>query len=250
MDNSNQTPPQEPVNNIPQQASNPVVEPQQAYVTPTPPPAKSKKPLLIIVIIVLLLLGVSAATWFVFAKKDNQDASTPQSSTISQASQATETSGKCAFIPKQNYQENEGLYGIWRERAKSVSFDVYLPCSMFNDFTIAELGISDENGGKVFLRFNRPEPEEGEDNLQDDTWFYVQAKSASDGCSTGCTKAGDTKFGPVLKNNQDDLYLTIGNSLIVWSFPPYDDSGDVKPMIDILNSLEKVDPQKLEFFNG
>ncbi len=246
MDNADQIPSQESTNNIPSQTPNPVVEPQQTIATTT----KSKK-LWLIIVIILLVLGAAAAAWFVFVKKDKQNIPVQQTANNNQTSRVSESSEKCAYIPKQNYQENEGLYGIWRERAKNMDFDVYLPCSMFKDFNVAELGISDENGGQVFLRFNRPEPEEGDDNLQDDTWFYVvQAQSVKGGCATGCTKTGDTKFGSVLKDNQGDLYLTVGNSLIKWSFPPYDDSGDMKPMLDILNSLQKVDPQKLEFFNG
>lgn len=249
MDNTNQTNPQEPINNLAPQPPSPVVEPQQTFVGPTP--TKSKKRMIIVAVVVLLLVAIGVTAWFVLSKKDKQSSSTPQPENTSQSSQVTSDSSGCAYIPKQNYQENEGLYGIWSERAKKVSFDVYLPCKIFKDFTIAELGISDENGGKVFLRFNRPEPEEGEDNLQDDTWFYIQAaSSATSGCKTGCSKAGDSKFGPIYKSSQDDLYLTINNALIIWSFPPYDDSGDVKPMLEIIDSLQKVDPQKLEFFNG
>lgn len=254
MDNTNQVPQQEPTDPPTPQPIGPVLEPQQQPIVsqPMPVPAKSKRGLVIIIALGLILGAGGLVSWFAFAKnnKSEQSSSTSQTENTTQSSQITSDSSGCAYIPKQNYQENEGLYGIWRERAKKVNFDVYLPCKIFKDFTIAELGISDENGGKVFLRFNRPEPEEGEDNLQDDTWFYIQAATATPECKTGCTKAGDSKFGPVYKNSQDDLYLTINNALITWSFPPYDDSGDIRPILEIIDSLQKVDPQKLEFFNG
>jgi hypothetical protein len=246
MDNTNQPPPQGPTNNLPPQAPSPVVESQQPIVAATLPPTNSKKRIVIILAIVLFLMA--AAAWFALSKEES---TTKEKGSNSQTSQVTGDSSKCAYIPKQNYPENEGLYGIWRERAKNIRFDVYLPCDMLKDFTVSELGISDENGGQIFLTFNRPDPEEGEDNLQNQTRFYVvQERSLNNECAIGCTKAGDTKFGPVLKNDQGDLYLTVGSSVIEWSYPPYDDSDDVKPMLDILNSLQKVDPQKLEFFNG
>jgi hypothetical protein len=270
MDNTDH-PPQEPINNLPSQPSSPVVEPQQTIVSSTLPPAKSKKSLVVTVLIISLLIIFigGAVTWFVFGKKEKQNSTPKQTTESSQASQVTENSGKCAYIPKQNYKENEGLYGTWRENAKKVDFDVYLPCKFHKDFNLYELGIAGGDSDEVvnvFLTFNRPDPESGEDGLPDDSNFYIRALPAqhqppskcidmfsitSKNIKTGtCQKAGDSKFGPVYKNDQGDLYITINNSLIIWSYQPYNDSGDVKPMLDIIDSLQKVDPSKLEFFIG
>ena len=238
MDNTN-TPAPGQVHNLPQQTPNPDIEPPQPFVQP--PQSKKARKLLIIILSVIIVVGFGAAAWLIFGKneKSNQN-SAPQST----------SPANCAYQPKQNYPENEGLYSIWRERAKNINFDVYLPCKFFEDFTIAELGVSDEAGGKVFLRFDRPDPPSGDDGLPDNSWFYVQASQEPSPCGASCFKAGDSKFGVVYKDNYEDLYLTVGKSLIVWSSPPYDETGNIEPMIDVLNSLQKIDPTKLEFFNG
>ena len=268
MDNTNQTTPQKPNNSQLPQPPSPVIGPQQTFVSTAPPPTKSKKRMVIIVVILLFLVAAGAAAWFVSDKQDKQNSTVQQTEKNSQTSQITEDSGKCAYIPKQNYQENEGLYGIWRENAKKVDFDVHLPCKFHKDFNLHELGIAGGDSDEVvnvFLTFNRPEPE-GEDGLSDDSGFYIRRlpsqhqppsqcidmfSTTSSSVETGfCTKVGDSNLGPVYENSKGDLYLIVNNSLIIWSSPPYDDSGDVKPMLDILNSLQKVDPAKLEFFNG
>jgi hypothetical protein len=257
MDNPNQPNPQEPINSLPPQPSTLVVEPQQSFVPPTPPPAKSKKRIVILVVIALFLMTAGAAAWFVAGKKDKQNPNTQQTADSSQKPQVTETSGKCAFIPKQNYKENEGLYSTWQKNAKKVDFDVYLPCSFPNGSVLHELGIAGGDSDEVVNVFLSLEPE---------SHFYVRALPSSiqppTSCmgdsgstfikvvATKCTKAGDSKFGPVYKTSSGNLSLTIGNSLIIWDYPPYDDSGDVKPLLEIINSLQKVDPLKLEFYNG
>lgn len=250
-------PPQEPINSLPPQPSTPVVEPQQVFIPPTSPPTKPKKRIAIIAAIILLVVVAGAAVWLVFVKKDKQDSAIQQTGKSSQTTKATENSGKCAFIPKQNYKENEDLYGVWRENAKKVDFDVYLPCEFPKDSVLHELGISGGDSDEVVNVFLSLEPE---------THFTIRAlppehqpptKCIDDFSTTSiklkivsCTKAGDSKYGAVYKTNSGDLSLVIGKSLVIWSFPSYDDSGDVKPMIEILNSIQKVDPAKLEFFNG
>lgn len=274
MDNSNQIPSPQLPNVQTIQTIGTEIEPQQPAVSPpTPSKEKSKRRLLLIIALGLVIIAAGVVGWLVFSNnKSQQNSSTQQSENTSQTSQVTESTEGCAFVPKQNYPENEGLYGIWRENAKKVDFNVYLPCKFHADFNVSELGI---NGGddnevvNVFLRFNRPEPESGEDGLQDDSYFYVRSlptqhqppsdcigpfyitgPNSTDPKTAICEKAGNSKFGPVYKNSDGDLYITIDNTLIIWSFPPYDDSGDIQPMLEIIDSLQKVDPAKLEFFNG
>lgn len=270
MDDPNKTPQQEPVNTQPQQPAGPVFTPQSPIVSsPTSRPGKQKRGILIVLI--LILAAASAGAWFVFAKnnKNSQNTTTEQLTDTVQPSPITGNTEECAFLPEQNYQENEGLYGTWRERAKNVNFDVYLPCAFHKDFMLQQLGIAGGDSDEVvnvFLTFNRPDPEEGDDGLPDDSYFHIRALPArhqpptscfSSLMSTGkeietssCEKVGDSKFGAVYENNKGDLLLAINNSLIIWTSPPYDDSGDVWPLVKILDSLQKVDPQKLEFFNG
>lgn len=268
MDPASQPSPPLPNNDL-QSDPLPVQErPQQPFSQNTVPPAGSKRPLIYILFAILLLGGLGFAAWMLFAEKDTTTPNQNLGNTSNQTAEAAADLSDCVFVPKKNFKENEGLYGIWRENAKKVNFDVYLPCEFDKNYNLHELGISEGDDNEVmnvFLTFNRPEPESGEDGLPDDSNFHIRAlpeQYQPSNCidelsviskeiqTTSCTKVGDSKIGPVYQSTSGDLYIAIGKGLIIWSTPPYGEDEDIKPMMDIINSMQKVDPAKLEFFNG
>ncbi len=213
----------------------------------------------------IIVVVIGSVGWYV-AKSRGSTSKTQQST--SKVPISNKASSQCAYIPKQNYPQNEGLYRTSRENAKKIDFDVYLPCNFDKDFNLAELGISGGDSDEVphvFMRFDHIKQSE---QLAGQSFIDIRALppqhqppaqcldklsaslNARNVRTIPCDKAADSKFGPVYKNKEGDLYITVNNSLIFWTSPPYNDSGNVKPMLDIINSFQKVDPTKLEFYNG
>jgi hypothetical protein len=266
-DNSRQTAAQAPSPTAPSAGS--VIGPQQtAGPAPTPPAPspkpKSKKLLFLIIIVLVVAAGGGGAAWALL-RKDKPSTPTPQTAEEDHDA-PTQSADGCAFKPKTNHQQNEGLYSVWRKTAQGYDFDIYLPCKFHPDFEIRQLGASEgdtDEEPSVFLTFHLPEPAMGEeDGLTDESQFYVQKLPAEhnppsqciDPHSSGagvrtssCDKIGDSKYGPVYQNNEETVYATIDGSLIMWVYPPYTDAKDI---LDVMNSLQKVDPATLEFFNS
>ncbi len=219
---------------------------------------------LIIVLVVFCISFVGLVGWYVWDKNDMRKESATTTSQ-SKSVQQTKNVPRCAYMPTENYKENEGLYNFSHKAAKSINFDVYLPCSYHKKFRLAELGISsgdDNEVPNVFIRFDRLD-DTLKDNLPNSESFDIVALPAQhqppecvDNPNdltrlTACHKVADSKFGPVYASNNElaALFFTINNSLVRWD-AYYEATSNIKPLIDIINSFEKVDPNKLEFFNG
>ncbi len=175
----------------------------------------------------------------------------------------------CAYMPTHNFKENENLYKTYRTAAQKINFAVYLPCSYHPGFRLTKLGITevtDKEVPYVFLDFERLKAQ-GTGNLPASESFTVLALPAQHQPPTACvqdytlplptvpcTKLGDSKFGPVYwagegaSQQEGDIFIATADSLIVWSHVVHSTPDDVQPLIDIINSLQKVEPTQLEFF--
>lgn len=208
----------------------------------------------------------SGVAWTLLHKEDKPSSSTSTATQPQEEQEEAASSDGCAYVPKKNYAQNEPMYEKWRGEARKVVFDVYLPCSFPPDYFIRQLGVGagdDNEVRSVFLSFNSNDPDAEAMGI-DETIFHVRAippehkppqacmeRSTTIEVETSpCKKVVDSKHGPVYMNKDGDLYVTIGSGLVIWAYPIYDPIKDSESVLKVINSLQKVDPTKLEFFNS